>query len=382
MRETAPTPPDAQRPADGSDVGSIEALRAATTPVPAEPGSAAGDAGIRYPFDAPAAGEAVTVAEGVLWLRLPLPMALDHVNVFALDDGDAWTLVDTGFHAQPMVALWERLLAGPLRGRPVRRVIVTHHHPDHVGMAGWFMARGAELLMPRTAWLTARMLTLDRQEVASAGQMTFLRRAGLTPEALAERAAERPFNFADVVAPLPVGFTRLHEGGVIGIGGRTWDIRMGDGHAPEHATFWSRDDALVLGGDQLLPSISANIGVYPTEPEADPLTEWLASCARFAALAEERHLVLPGHKLPFTGLPLRLRQMVENHEGALARLCDHLRIPRRAIECFPPLFKRSIGPEVASLALVEAVAHLNHLLLAGRATRSLTDEGAWLWRAA
>ncbi len=336
--------------------------------------------GIRTPFDAPEPGTAREVAPGVLWMRLPLPMALDHVNVYALEEGDGWTVIDTGFHSKGAVTLWERLLAEPLGGRPVRRVVVTHHHPDHVGMAGWFQARGADLWMPRTGWLLARMLVLDRQERASPEQLAFLRRAGIVGAALADKAGERPFNFADVVAPLPLGFTRLKEGGTVRMGGRCWDVRMGDGHAPEHATFWSRDDDLVLGGDQLLPAISANIGVYPTEPDADPLREWLESSARFRTVAEDRHLVLPGHKQPFTGLPLRLRQMVENHEGALTRLNDLLATPKRATECFPALFKRAIGPDVAGLALVEAVAHLNHLLFRGEVRRSLSDDGAWLWQ--
>ena len=124
----------------------------------------------------------------------------------------------------------------------------------------------------------------------------------------AARKTERPFNFADCVAPLPLGFNRMSDGDTISIGGRLWDIRMGNGHAPEHATFWSRDDNLVIGGDQLLPSISANLGVYATEPEADPVAEWLEACERFMPFARDDQLVLGGHKLPFTGLPLRLRR--------------------------------------------------------------------------
>ncbi len=335
--------------------------------------------GVRHPFaTAPAEGEAVAVAEGILWLRLPLPMALDHVNIFALDEGDGWTIVDTGLASKRSKAIWERLLAGPLRGKPVRRVILTHHHPDHVGLVGWFQSRGAELLTTRTAWLYARMLVLDVQERPSPEALTFYRRAGLTEAELAQRAEERPFNFADIVEPMPLGFTRLVEGGRLRAAGRDWVVRIGHGHAPEHLTLWS-DDGIVLGGDQLLPGISANIGVYPTEPEADPLTDWLESCRALATHAREEQLVLPGHKLPFTGLPFRLMQMVENHDQALGRLLEHLRIPRTAAECFPPLFRREIGPAQHGLALVEAIAHLNCLLRRGAVLRSLNPAGAWEW---
>ena len=335
--------------------------------------------GIRHPFDAPPAeGAAIRVAEGILWLRLPLPMALDHVNIYALDDGDGWSIVDAGLSSKRSKAIWEVLLSGPLQGKPVTRVILTHHHPDHVGLAGWFQSRGAELLATRTAWLYARMLTLDVQERPTAEGLAFLRRAGLSEADLAKRAQERPFNFADIVEPMPLGFTRLVEGTRLRAGGRDWTVRIGHGHAPEHATLWS-DDGIVLGGDQLLPGISANIGVYPTEPEADPLTDWLDSCHALGAHARDDQLVLPGHKLPFTGLPFRLVQMVENHEGALLRLRDHLSTPRTAAECFPPLFRREIGAAEFGLALVEAIAHLNCLLRRGLVSRSLTPTGAWAW---
>jgi glyoxylase-like metal-dependent hydrolase (beta-lactamase superfamily II) len=319
----------------------------------------------------------------VLWLRLPLPMALDHVNVYALADGDGWTLIDTGLDWARGRAVWQALLDGPLAGRPVRRVVVTHHHPDHIGLAGWFQAQGAELLTTRTAWLLARMLVLDVQDRPTPAQMDFWRAAGLAPAALAARQAERPFNFADCVAPLPLGYTRIAEGDVLTLGGRRWQVRCGDGHAPEHATLWSLDDALVLGGDQLLPSISANIGVYPTEPGADPLAEWLASCARFRALAREDQLVLPGHKLPFTGLPGRLDRMVADHAEALDRLRGHLSRPRRATDCFEALYQRVPRRAEEGLALVEAVAHLNHLLARGEVTRRrAAPDSPWLWQIA
>lgn len=337
---------------------------------------------LRYPWESPPApGAAIEVAQGVLWMRLPLPFALDHVNIYALDDGDGWTVIDTGIGSKRSRAAWEGLMAGPLAGKPVRRVVVTHHHPDHVGLAGWFQGEhGAELLTTRTAWLFARMLTLDVQDSWPQETLDYYRSAGMDPDILHKRMAERPFNFADMVHPMPLGFTRIRQGDVLRMGGRDWEVHVGHGHAPEHATFWSRDDNLVISGDQILSSISPNIGVYATEPMADPLAEWLESCERLLKLARHDHLALGGHKLPFTGLPLRMRQLIDNHHGALARLLEHLETPKSAAECFGPLFRRSIGESEYGLALVEAVAHVNHLFHTGEVTRTRRADGAWLYR--
>lgn len=339
--------------------------------------------GIRYPFpDPPAEGEAIEIAEGVLWIRLPLPMALDHVNVYALRDEDGWTIIDTGMNSRRTRLIWETVMAGPLQSLPVRRVIGTHHHPDHIGLAGWFQTNGAELLMARTGWLMARMLQLDEQERPTEEAVTHWQRAGMDDAILEQRRNERPFNFCDMVHPMPLGFTRLQQDDTIRMGGRDWTVHTGGGHAPEHLTFWSNDDHLVISGDQIISSISPNVGVYATEPEADPLADWIEACERLSDLAREDHLVLAGHKLPFTGLPTRMRQLRENHHNALPRLVDWLDAPKKATDCFPVLFRRKIGAGEYGLALVEAVAHLNHLHHQGLITRDLGADGAWLWRKA
>ena len=339
---------------------------------------------LAYPFDdPPEPGGAVEVAEGVLWLRLPLPMALDHVNLYALDDGDGWTVIDTGMNSRGCREGWEALRAGPLGGRPVARVIVTHHHPDHMGLAGPFIERGAELWTTRTAWLFARMLQLDHQERHPPEAVAFRRRAGYDAARLAAFASETPFNFSRTVAPMPLGFRRIRQGDVIAAGGRRWRVEIGGGHAPEHATLWSEDGALVLTGDQALPRISSNIGVYPTEPEADPLSDWMESCARLGALADDAALALPGHNRPFTGLKLRLRQLADGHEAALKRLRRRLaERPTAATECFDILFGRPIGDGEYGLATVEAVAHLNYLRARGEAMAEEDAEGVLRFRPA
>ena len=327
--------------------------------------------GLSFPFpDPPEPGGTIEVAPGVLWGRLPLPMALDHVNVYLLEDGDGWALVDTGMATDPCREAWGRLL----EGRRISRVIVTHHHPDHVGLAGWLCERdGAPLLMTRTAFLYARMLQLDAWDVLPDEAEAFYARAGFDDEQM-QRARDRAkFGFSKVCGPLPLGFHRLEEGDALRIGDRRWTVWRGDGHAPEHALLVS-DDGLVLAGDQILPRITSNIGVYPTEPEGDPLGEWMAACARLAETLPEGLLALPGHNEPFRGVAQRLRALHAHHEATLERLEGFLDRPRTAVECFPQLFDRAISPPLLGFATVEAIAHLNRLVRQGAAVRRRQGE--------
>lgn len=335
---------------------------------------------IRFPFTTPPEPDsAVEIAPGILWMRIGLPMALDHVNVYALDDGAAgWTLIDTGMDCPQARAQWQALLAGPMGGRRVHRVVVTHHHMDHLGLAGWFQAQGASLYMSRVAWLMGRMLQLDVQDRPTPEMLRHFTRAGMPEAMIAARRQQRPFNTADTTTPLPLGYHRLSEGDRITMGGITWDVRLGSGHAPEHLTFWSDD--IVITADQVIPGISSNVSVSATEPDADPLADWLESSRRLAQFATDRQLALPGHKLPFYGLPRRLTQLVEGHIAALQRLEVFLREPRSAVDCFSLLFKREVTDPVYSPAMGEALAHLNHLWHQGRIGRELDAQGTWRWK--
>jgi glyoxylase-like metal-dependent hydrolase (beta-lactamase superfamily II) len=334
--------------------------------------------GLTYPFgrDVPDYGAVLPLAGGVGWTRLPVPGSLNHINIWLLDDGAGIAIVDTGLDIPPSREAWETLFAGPVAGRSVTRVICTHFHPDHIGLAGWLCERfGVRLWMSRGEWLFARMLTADVRPAPPEEAIAYWRMAGWSEEAIAEEAAKGWGRFASAVSPVPVAFHRLQEGDVVRIGARDWRIVVGSGHSPEHACLLDEAGKLLIAGDQVLPRITSNVSLSLSEPEADPLGEWLASIAKLRTLPDDL-LVLPSHGEPFTGLYARLDKLAEGHAGRLDALHLHLAEPKRAVDCFGALFARAVGDHVG-LATGEALAHLRHLEATGRAVRETRDRVAW-----
>lgn len=339
-----------------------------------------GARGLTYPFDGvPALGEAMEVAPGVLWMRLPMPIALNHINVYAVEDGEGWTLIDTGLGLADTRAHWETLFAGPLQGRPVKRLICTHMHPDHLGLAGWLCERfQAPLVMTRLEYVTARMLVSETGSPAPEDAAVFYRAAGWS-EAQLDTWRREFGQFGRAVSPLPRSFTRIREGDRVRIGDHDWRVVVGEGHSPEHACLWREADDVILGGDQILPRISSNISVWPTEVLADPLGDWLASLERMKAVLPAEALVLPSHGEPFRGVHTRLDALIRGHSTALTRLERTLKTPSRVIDVFSALFARPVDDGVLGMATGEAVAHLNYLLRQGRVSRSRDAMGVDWW---
>lgn len=325
-------------------------------------------------------GSAVEVAPGVLWLRMPLFAALPWINVWALADRGGWTLVDTGLHSAATVSAWETALAGPLGGAPVTRVLVTHMHPDHCGMAGWLTARfGVRLWMSRLEYLTCRLLAADTGRGAPDEGIRFYVGAGWDAGAI-EGYRSRFGSFGQMISPLPAAYRRIEAGETLCIGDHEWRVVVGNGHSPEHACLYCPALKLFISGDQVLPRISSNVSVYPTEPDADPLGDWLTSLAALKLSVPDDVRVLPAHNSPFQGLHARIDALIASHRQGLARLQDLLRQPRRAVDVFGALFARPIGAAVLAMATGEAVAHLNHLTRLGLAQREVDAAGVWWWR--
>ena len=339
-----------------------------------------GGRALLYPCgDAPEPGRAIEVARGILWLRFPLPFSLDHINVYVLADGDGWTVVDTGFRTKDSIVGWEAALAGALEGRPVRRVICTHMHPDHIGLAGWLCERtGAPLLMSRLEYVTGRMLAAETGDPAPDSGADYYRAAGWSDEQIAGWR-DGYGGFGRGVTPMPRSYLRLQDGDRLGVGDDVWRVVVGSGHSPEHVCLWRETDDVFIAGDQILPRISSNVSVWPTEPMADPLGDWLTSLAMLQGLLPEETLVLPSHGEPFRGVQPRLAALVRGHEVALKRLEKTLRKPSRVIDGFGALFARPVGDGVLGMATGESQAHLNYLEQRGRARRERDEAGVDWW---
>jgi glyoxylase-like metal-dependent hydrolase (beta-lactamase superfamily II) len=337
---------------------------------------------LSYPFaHGPKDGEAIDVAPGVKWLRMPLGGALAFINVWAIDEGDGWAIVDTGMGGADTTQAWRKAFAGPLGGKPVTRVFVTHMHPDHIGMAGWLTRRfGCRLWISRLEFLSCRALAADTGREAPPDALEFYRAAGWDEEAI-ETYRARFGGFGRGLHALPDSFRRLRDGDEVTIGGRLWRVVVGSGHSPEHVCLHCPELKLLISGDQVLPKISSNVSVFPTEPDGDPLSEWLSSLAAIKGRVPDDVLVLPAHNDPFHGLHARLDHLIAGHERGLERLKRQLAEPKRAVDVFGALFRRRIDGNLLGLATGESLAHLNCLIARGQAVRRRDADGVDWYRA-
>ena len=321
---------------------------------------------VRYVFDnKPGTGEAIPVGSGIHWLRLPLPFDLEHINIWLLEDGDGWTIVDTGISSETSKDLWRLTFAGAMAGKPATRIIATHLHPDHVGCAGWLSREfDVDLWMTREEYMLARLLVADTGKPAPEEGVRFYAAAGFPDDALAEYRERFGF-FGRLVSRLPESYIRLHQGDRIQIGEHTWRVLVGRGHSPEHACLYCEDQNLLISGDQVLPSISANVSVWPTEPEANPLGHWLESLAHIRDEIPEDVVVLPAHGKPFVDAHERIDAVITEHTRRLDDLRHFCVDPCRAVDTFDVLYKRRVPGSHTMMTTGEAIAHLHYLMAAG-----------------
>lgn len=337
---------------------------------------------ISYEYDFwPEIGEAVDILPGLKWVRLPLPFLLGHINVWLLQDADGWAVADTGIFTSETRQVWDNIFEQHLDNAPVTQVLVTHLHPDHVGCAGWLCKRfGVELSMSRDEYLLCRLLVSDTGMPAPAEGQRFYHAAGFSDDHLF-RYAEMFGSFGKLVAPLPQSYRRLFEGPSFKIGDHEWRVLTGYGHSPEHACLYCPKQNVLISGDQILPTISSNVSVFPTEPAANPLAGWFESLHRLKDVLPDDVLVLPAHGKPFRGVKSRLDALIKEHETGLEKLRELCREPRRAVDVFPALFKSEITDSNLMMATGEAIAHLNYLWYRGELQVARVEDGVRWYQA-
>ena len=338
---------------------------------------------ITYEFsERPDAGETIQIAPGITWLRMPLPFSLGHINLWLLEDDDGWATVDTGVCVDESKQVWNKIFKKTMVGRPLRRVIVTHMHPDHVGCAGWLCDEfDAPLWMSREEYLLCRILVSDTGRATPEDGDRFYTAAGFRADQM--DYYHKMFGmFGKYVSHIPESYHRIKEADKIQIGANEWEVIVGRGHSPEHACLYCAELNTLISGDQLLPTISSNVSVYPTEPLADPLADWLDSLQILKSRIPEDVLVLPAHGKPFRGAHQRLDALIAEHHDGLAKLESICEQPKRSVDVFPALFKSKINNRNMIMATGESLAHLNYLLNEKRISVERDSNGVDWYRSA
>ena len=320
---------------------------------------------LKFPFPAPPkTGEVIEVRPGIFWARLALPFRLDHVNIYFIEDGDGLALIDTGIDNAASRAAWEALISGPLAGRKLTRIIATHFHPDHIGLAGWLCERfDLGLAMSQTEYLIALNIRLDPQGLRSEPYRGFYRSHGLSEEST-EILLGHGLDYLRMVSTPPRTFQRLIAEDKIAIGGRAFEVMTGAGHSPEQVMLYSAEDHLILSGDQILAKISPNVSVEAMDPDGDPLGLYLRSLERLKRTLPQDVLVLPGHNLPFVGLSTRTDELIAHHEARCRAIVEACKVaPQTVAELVPVIFGRRIDdPHQLVFAFGEALAHVNAMI--------------------
>ncbi len=327
-----------------------------------------------YPFPRLEYGESKEVSPGIYWLRMPLPFALDHINLWALEDGDGWTIIDTGYNSGPTFKFWENYLSKLLGGKKIQRLIITHFHPDHVSLAGWFSEKfGAPIWMTYSEWMQVQLNRAGGPTADIPSRLKFYAANGMKEKSIEGYKSRRP-DFSEIILPLPPTFFRIMDGDCISINGNNWEAITGAGHSPEHVAFWCSERRLLISGDQILPRISTNISLQFNEPDGDPLGLYLSSLSKFSHI-DDGSLTLPSHDRPFYGVHDRIKSLVDHHEDRLGAAFEACRHPITGAEMVPVIFNRQLDEHQLGFALGEALAHANRLVFDGKLTKELCSDG-------
>lgn len=327
-----------------------------------------------YPFETLGYGETKEVAEGIHWIRMPLPFALDHINLWLIEDGEGWTIVDTGYNSDDTRNIWKQVFSDLLLNKPVKRVIITHFHPDHVSLAGWLNnIWDSTIWMTYSEWMQAQLNRYGGPTSDIDTRMNFYKEHGMEQTGIDGYRETRP-DFSKIITPLPPNFRRMIDAENFLIGKNEWRVITGAGHSPEHAALWCKNLNILISGDQVLPRISTNVSLQCNEPDGDPLRLYLRSLEKFRFLPTNV-FVLPSHDRPFFGLHERIDALIEHHSSRLKAAAEACQEPKTSRELIPYIFRRDLDKHQLGFAIGEAMAHANFLVYEGRLAKSRFPDG-------
>ena len=338
---------------------------------------------LTYPFDdaMPEPGEVMQVAPGLYWLRMKLPFALNHINLWLLEDGPGWTIIDCGIANDETRASWEHIFAKHLHGKPVTRVIATHCHPDHLGLADWLCRRWqVPLWMSAGEYANGRMMHASLPGTDVASMVPHFQQHGVTDPALIALLRGRKEYYPGLVPAIPSTYVRIQNHQTITIGEQQWRVITGFGHSPEHVSLYCEKLRCLISGDMLLPRISTNVSVWALEPLSNPVQQFLDSLDEYCALISNT-LVLPSHGKPFRGMHIRIQQLIDHHQARLAEVLAACATPQSANDIVPVMFTRALDTHQLTFALGEALAHCHYLWFKGKLQRTKGEDGIYRFQA-
>ncbi len=333
---------------------------------------------LNYPLETtPRAGGAVEIKTGIYWLRLPIPFELNHINVWLLEDGDGYTLIDTGISAKKTCAAWEQLFSDVIKEKSIKRIIVTHFHPDHFGLTGWLSERTqAQYLTSKETVERVSFLLDSKNKDNIETRMEFYQHHEVSDIDFFEDFLKGSL-YAAVVSGSPDTHTEIKEGEIITIGENDWRAIMTYGHAPGHINLYSESLNMLISGDQILPTITSNVSVHADKPEENPLDDYLKSFKKFESLPADT-MVLPSHGKIFEGIHLRIEEIIEHHHETLEKVFGICEKAHSTAELVPKLFRRKLEGINTVLAFGEALSHLNYLCGQQRLQRTL-ESGRYVY---
>ncbi len=307
----------------------------------------------------------VEVSPNIFQVRVPIPFPLRNVQCYLVRETDGWTMVDTGLNYPAALEAWDGAFrALRMKPRDIRRIVLTHTHPDHFGLAGHFQRLADAPVYALNEEIEIIPREWPPEEIAIPLLSRFFRHHG-APDQVLGRVAGRSREVIEMTNPLPV-LVPLHEGEDIRIGGQPYRVIWVPGHADGHLVLYRRSDGLMFIGDHVLMKITPNIALWP-QLEFNPLQKYLASLDKISQFKTQ--IALPGHRAIVHDVPARVAEIKQHHQVRLHETLVAAGKGNNGYQVARALFPHLVTADDIRLGMIEALSHLEYLTQAGKLER-------------